>query len=74
MVGSRILVGWILTNSGGFLAQMAFLASGDLLSFSAMLESGHWPSTLEVFKTLQESSLQVGPKGLRIDFLGEKTH
>ena len=46
---------------------MAFLASGDLLSFSAMLESGHWPSTLEVLKTLQESSLQVGPKGLRID-------
>ena len=51
-----------------------FSASGDLLSFSAVMESGHWPSTLEVLKTLQESSLQavvsVG-KGLRIDFLLE---
>ena len=49
-----------------------FSASGDLLSFSAVMESGHWPSTLEVLKTLQESSLQavvsVG-KGLSIDFL-----
>ena len=51
-----------------------FSASGDLLSFSAVMESGHWPSTLEVLKTLQESSLQAvvsAGKGLRIDFLLE---
>lgn len=76
MLGSPQM-GWSSYMGGGGWSmdlRGIFSASGDLLSFSAVMESGHWPSTLEVLKTLQESSLQavvsVG-KGLRIDFLLE---